>query len=364
MIWPLTILPRWNGRPKASTARFDGFTVLITGANTGLGLEAAKKLAAAGAATLIITARDEQKGKAAKSAIEAHLTSHNIPVATVIPLRLEMDDPTSIHAFLTTLKQHTTHLDHAILNAGVFATTYRQLPTTYESSIQINALSTTLLSLLLLPLLTASSLITQTLISQRPHLTLVSSYAAFMADLRTSPFLKSTDRPLAALSDQVNFPTGLSAGLTQYGWSKLMLEYALQRIAFLPSLSTHSATGTVSETPRVLISSVDPGPTATNIFREHSSGFVGAAIMGLVQKGLKTAEQGANAYVSSLTLGEEGRGQMWMDVVFVGRERKGNTEGEEGRKLGEKAWAEMREWLEREGGETVTSVLAGRGDGK
>lgn len=357
MIWPLTLLPRWSGHPKPSNARFDGRTILVTAANTGLGLEAAKKVAAAGAATVITTARDENKAQQAKIAIEAHLTSQALPSCTIIPMALEMSDPSSIQSFTIALKRHTSHLDHAILNAGVFPTTYQPLPTGYELATQVNAISTIHLSLLLLPLLKASPLTTHSTISQRPHLTYISSYAAFMENLSATPWLTSSTRPLTALSAPTNFPTGAMAGMAQYGRSKLMLEYAFRRVAFLPFISE---VGTAKDTdaPLVLVTSVDPGPTATGIFRSYD-GWLGSLFIGAAKLVLRLPEQGAEAFVSSLVLGEEGKGQMWMDDQVVGGKSLGNVEGADGKRLGERAWDEMREivsgWDYGEG--TVKRVL-------
>ena len=51
-----------------------GQSILITGGTAGLGLETAKRLAVGGPANLIVTARTEEKGKAAVSAIYEYLS--------------------------------------------------------------------------------------------------------------------------------------------------------------------------------------------------------------------------------------------------------------------------------------------------
>lgn len=334
MIWPLSKVPRWSGHPKPSEARFDGLTVLVAAANTSLGLEAAKKLAVAGASTLIITARDEPKAKATKTAIEAHLAAHSISTCKIVPLILEMDDLPSVHTFMASLKQVTSHLDHAILNAGVFVGDYKQLPSTYESSIQINAIATTLLSLLLLPLLKASPLTKQPSTSSRPHLTYVSSWAAFQAHLYDSPAFATSTHPAAELSTRENFPTGALAGYTQYGRSKLLLQHAIQRIAFLPFISDGTS-------PSVLVTSVDPGPTSTGIFRDYTSSPIWGPVIGLGRFILRPPAQGANIYISSLSTGDEARGEMWMDDEVVKGDILKNVKGEQGLEVGHRVWEEM-----------------------
>lgn len=51
--------------PPVVTADLSGKTVIVTGANTGLGFEAAKHFARMNAGRLILACRSEAKGKAA-----------------------------------------------------------------------------------------------------------------------------------------------------------------------------------------------------------------------------------------------------------------------------------------------------------
>jgi NAD(P)-dependent dehydrogenase (short-subunit alcohol dehydrogenase family) len=55
--------------PADPVVSFVGKTILVTGANTGLGFQAAVKYAALGASSLILAARSLQKGEAAKNEI-------------------------------------------------------------------------------------------------------------------------------------------------------------------------------------------------------------------------------------------------------------------------------------------------------
>src|SRR6266536_1040966 len=52
------------------TASFDGQTVIMTGSNTGLGLEAARHITKLGAQRVILAVRSIAKGEAAKKSIE------------------------------------------------------------------------------------------------------------------------------------------------------------------------------------------------------------------------------------------------------------------------------------------------------
>lgn len=339
MIWPLTLLPRWSGIPRPSDQRFDGLIILITGASGGLGLEAAKKLAAAGTSKLIITTRDPKKGQATKAVIETHLRRHGYQEpSNIVPLELEMSDPASLQSFITSLRQETKHLDHAILSAGLMTAEHKVLPTGYETSIQVNAISTALLALYILPFLNASPLTSETNIALRPHLSFTSSYAAFMFDPSKTPFLQTTPTPLLALSAAEKFP-GLSLfGMAdQYGRSKLMLEYLARQIAKL----TYVSDAENPSRPRIMVNSFDPGPTQSDIFSKHSATLVEGLFLYCFNLIAKPTEQGANAYITAIGQGEQTRGQMWMNDEIVGREKLSNIYSEEGKTLGEKVWGEF-----------------------
>jgi len=63
--------------PYDPTTSFVGKNVIVTGANSGLGFEAAVKFSALGASKLILGVRDIGKGDKAKTAIEARTQKLN-----------------------------------------------------------------------------------------------------------------------------------------------------------------------------------------------------------------------------------------------------------------------------------------------
>lgn len=138
----LEILTARMHPPKPSSRRLDGLTVPLIGASTGIGLEAAKKLATKGVSTLIVTARDDPKAQKTKEVIQHHLASlpHPLVVPNIIPLVIAMTSPTSIYKFIGTLEKTVSHLDHAILSAGILLGSYETAPTGHETSLQVNAI--------------------------------------------------------------------------------------------------------------------------------------------------------------------------------------------------------------------------------
>lgn len=82
-------------------------TIVVTGANRGIGFEAAKELAASGH-TVILTARDEVKGKAAADILEGDIIVH----------QLDVTDEQSIRRFAAFVESEPFNVDVLINNAG------------------------------------------------------------------------------------------------------------------------------------------------------------------------------------------------------------------------------------------------------
>lgn len=124
-------------KPLAASVRLDGQTALITGANAGLGLDAAKELAMHGLKRLIITARDAAKGEAAKEEILKVMPSIEIEVWP-----LDYESFQSITEFGKRI-DGVDRLDIAILNAGVKFVDRVVSKTGHEAHIQVSHCSLT-----------------------------------------------------------------------------------------------------------------------------------------------------------------------------------------------------------------------------
>ena len=108
-----------------------GKTVVITGSNSGLGLVSSHALAAKGA-HVIMTARDEQRGWAAKAKVE-----HAIPGASVEVRRLDTSSLESVRSFA---KDFSGPLDILLNNAGIMAIPFSQSVDGYEMHLATNHL--------------------------------------------------------------------------------------------------------------------------------------------------------------------------------------------------------------------------------
>lgn len=110
----------WSASDIASQR---GRRALITGANSGIGWEAALELARAGA-EIVLPARTEAKARDAMARIRDH-----VPDAKIIAEILDLADLASVHAFAARVQEMFPgqSLDLLINNAGVMAVPKREL---------------------------------------------------------------------------------------------------------------------------------------------------------------------------------------------------------------------------------------------
>ncbi|MDP3236220.1 MAG: SDR family oxidoreductase [Myxococcales bacterium] len=87
-----------------------GKTMLVTGCNSGLGLEAMRVLALRGA-RVVGTARTMEKAKEACASV----------TGSTIPMACELADPASVRACVAEVKRQGLKLDAIIANAGIMA---------------------------------------------------------------------------------------------------------------------------------------------------------------------------------------------------------------------------------------------------
>lgn len=313
MIW-------WSGRhtPANPTESFAGKTVLITGANAGLGFEAALKFAALGASRLVFGVRSLQRGKEARARIcqQTGYDEDNIQL-----YELEMSSFDSVKGFAARLSEEVT-IDIAILNAGITAPSFRLSSEGHEMSIQIMVLSTALLAILILPQLERSALL-----SKRPtHLELVTSIACRTTNIDC--FSKRN----SAILNQVSQPSFFGVQ-RQYGMAKLFQMYILEGL-----VQATSSMESIKNGPGVIINAVCPGPCKTTLGRDFP--FILQIPMRLLQTVFfRTAEQGARSYVSGVTLGSESHGKFWNSDTFI--DAGESCTSAQGKALQKKVWQEI-----------------------
>jgi retinol dehydrogenase 12 len=145
-----------------------GMTVIVTGANVGLGLEAARHFTRLNATKVILACRSVEKGEAAKTDIES--TTERYGVVEV--WQLDLASYGSVKDFASRAET-LDRLDVVINNASVAIASWTEAEG-HEITITVNVISTFLLSMLLLPKLRETGSRFNTL----PHLVVVASDAA------------------------------------------------------------------------------------------------------------------------------------------------------------------------------------------
>jgi NAD(P)-dependent dehydrogenase (short-subunit alcohol dehydrogenase family) len=128
-----------------------GKVVLITGGTTGLGKESARALGLAGA-TVIITARSEEKGQAAVAQLTELVPDGDFSFEV-----MELGSLDSVRAFADRFLASRDRLDVLLANAGIMAVPYGKTDDGFELQFGTNHLGHFVLVNRLLPLLKASA---------------------------------------------------------------------------------------------------------------------------------------------------------------------------------------------------------------
>lgn len=253
------ILTKPSAPPPATTVA--GRTAIITGSNTGIGLEAAKVLLGLDLSHLILAVRSVSKGNAAANTLRKTYAQAKIEV-----WQLDMASYESIQAFIQRCNA-LGRLDIAILNAAFSILEFgTNAVTGHEEMFQVNYLSTALLSILLLPILKNKS---------PPHtpgrLTLVSSTLGLRAKFPNHsavPLIPSFDDPKVFVSAGSNNPYSLSKTLV------LILMVKLSRLVNADDVVVNAVgpalTGGSSELDRHYSRAVRLGLAALKAVSAHS----------------------------------------------------------------------------------------------
>ncbi len=130
--------------------RMDDKVVVVTGANSGLGMETTRALAAKGA-HVVMACRSAEKAEPAMAALKEQL-----PRASLEFMPLDLASLASIAAFAESFANAYTRLDVLCNNAGVMALPYRKTADGFEMQIGTNHLGHFALTGRLLKLLNAT----------------------------------------------------------------------------------------------------------------------------------------------------------------------------------------------------------------
>ncbi|KAI9874539.1 MAG: hypothetical protein M1830_009639 [Pleopsidium flavum] len=156
--------------PPYPMKQITGQTIIVTGANCGLGLEAARHFVRLHAEKVILAVRNLEKGEAAKQSIET--CEKRVDVVEV--WQLDLASYESVKQFASRA-EGLNRLDVVVENAGI-ATKKFSMMEDNESSITTNVISTFLLALLILPKLRDTAVKFDVL----PRLVIVASFTHYL----------------------------------------------------------------------------------------------------------------------------------------------------------------------------------------
>ncbi|KAF4604047.1 hypothetical protein EYR40_001229 [Pleurotus pulmonarius] len=305
--------------PPVEKHDLTGRTVVVIGANTGIGYETAKHFATMNPARLIMGCRNWEKGTAAVANLEDSTGFDKAELWLI-----DLGSFESVKAFAGKLDTELDRLDILVSNAAVMPMEYARTEDNWETSLQVNYLASALLILLLLPKM-AQTVDTYT---SEPRIVIVSSETHQNGEIPDTAF--QSESALEALNDQF-------VNLKRYRLTKLL--GVLLTLALTDHLPSNRHT--------IIVDCVNPGFCNSEI-RRGIHGELRIAMMWLLETSLaKTAEEGARqviwgsivtpqqgvdslkgAYVSSAQItepsdfvisekGKEFRNILWNDTVRI-----------------------------------------------
>lgn len=238
----------------------DGRVCIVTGANTGIGKETARGLAAAGA-RVVLACRNMEKAEAAREDIARSTGRDDV---TAMPL--DLGSVASVRQFAARARDELPALHVLVNNAGVWTTSRSTTADGFETTWGTNHLGTFLLTRELLPLLESSAPARVVVLSSKLH------YQGAM----------NWDDP--------QFERGGFGGPKAYNQSKLA------NVLFTKALARRL------EGRGVTVNAVHPGVVATELARDYPK-----LLVKLFHLFLLTPEQGAQCSLHVAMSDECGR---------------------------------------------------------
>ncbi|KAJ1322855.1 retinol dehydrogenase 12 [Microdochium nivale] len=286
-------------------------TVIVTGANSGLGFETCLHLSRIGVGRLILAVRTPAKGEAARQKILDAMPSKHHPI-TIEVWQLDMDNYTSVREFAARCAQDLDRIDGVLAGAGIMTTKLNFSDSLIpgpagnekvEQTLQVNVISTLYLYLLLLPQMRTSA--ERTGVACRfaiPNSAL--HYTAPTAELVAGAASSGGKAPkTTAVIDRLNDPAKADmAG--RYPLSKLLVLYAVRELASRGMKATGAGgRGVVFNTP-------NPSFCKSDLARETAES---KAFQTFEKVIARTAEEGSRTLVHGLLAGPETDGQYLSD---------------------------------------------------
>ncbi|KAG2184354.1 hypothetical protein INT44_009369 [Umbelopsis vinacea] len=300
-----------------------GKTIVITGGNSGIGLECARKLATMNPSKIILASRTMKTAEKAVQDIKTEIGFNNVEAWPLDQASFE-----SVQAFAKKYNESGLDLDILLANAGMLPFTRRNLEMTsdgHEEVLETNHLSASLLAMSLLPSIRRTA--AKSTSANRPRIVIVASDVHYWATLRSA----QQDGNIIKAMDT---PEYYADARERYMDTKLLNVFWTQEFAKKMTQST------VEEDHKIVVSSCNPGlvlSTNSDFMRENLPPAL-LEVARNMEEGCKThlfacidpsagTPGEANFYhncqpteTADITLGAEGdilRKRVWKDTIEV-----------------------------------------------
>ncbi|KAF9526085.1 short-chain dehydrogenase [Crepidotus variabilis] len=311
--------------PPVTTQDLTGKTVVVVGANAGIGYEATKHFAKMNPGRLVLACRSKARGEEALEKIKQE-TGY-----TTAELRLvDLTSFESVNTFAAAFNKEVDRLDILLLNAAILPQV--EIPTTkdgWEMSFQTNHISPSLVAILLLPKLSETASKHQTV----PRLVLVSSEVHYWAKFEQEMIDSPNPHRVFGSMDYFN------PARVRYNDTKLF------NVFFTRALAARS----VTQSPSVVINTVNPGFCYSSLrqFKSYASRLLNYFMEITLAR---TTEEGARQLIWAALGSKEGDERALNGAYISGMEilePADSVVSEEGKALQNKLWDDLINELEQ-----------------
>ena len=300
--------------PTYPTKSFSGQTVIVTGANTGLGLEAARHFVRLEAAKVILAVRRPDAGETAKQDIEK--STGRTQVCEVWTLDMASYD--SVQKFAQRVDRELSRLDVVVENAGIAPSKF-VLMEQDESTITVNVVSTFLLALLLVPKLKQTK---DTVKETAPSLSIVTS------EVHAQPKFpeRNSDQIFKTLSSDRSPDMEVNE---RYSLSKLLEVLVVREVA-----AGFGQKG-------IILNMLNPGLCHSALSKD------GGLVLQIIKLFLaRKTEVGSRTLLHAASAGPDSHGKYLSDTRIADEEVSAFVKSEEGRRTQKQVWSELSQKLE------------------
>jgi retinol dehydrogenase 12 len=305
-MWPFSS----GGFTAKDIPDLSGKVILVTGANSGLGLQSVLDLARHAPEAIWLASRTAEKAEQAIKEVKKE-----VPNANLKPLSLDLSSFDSIKGAARTFTQSSQRLDILLLNAGIMATEAGLTKDGYEIQFGTNHVGHALLTKLLAPVLDKTAAEPRSDV----RVVVLTSAAVAIAPKGGIEF------------DTLRTEQEAMGSWTRYGQSKLANALFARQLAKLH--------------PNWTVTAIHPGVVTTNLMRYmQERSWLIKAVMPIAGLLLTTVEQGAlnQLWGATAPKGDIKSGEMYFPVADLTTGRRGPYVKDDA--LAKRLW----DWTEQE----------------